>query len=176
MLRYFHALDVGFGRLYNFLIAFVAGSIGIIVFLIPFNLFLIKMNLGAIWWLHEAIEYALYVGVFVGSPWALRQGAHVKADVISGNLPPSLGVPLDRIINLVGAGICLALCIYGFRGMVWEFQDGTYPPKDLRIANWYMLAVFSFSFFLLTVEFIFRVFRGDGLDQGQFKPAENKVD
>lgn len=175
MARYLDAIDTYFGRLFDFLIALVAGSIGIIAILIPFNLLLIKMNFGALWWLHEAIEYVLYIGVFVGAPWVLRQGAHVKADVISGSLPPSLSVPLEHVINLLGAGICLALCIYGFRGMIWEFQDNTYPPKDLRIANWYMLAVFSFSFFLLAIEFLFRLFRKDGLETDHFNSTENKV-
>jgi len=175
MSRYLNATDANFGRLFDFLIALVAGSIGIIAILIPFNLLLIKMNFGALWWLHEAIEYALYVGVFIGAPWVLRKGAHVKADVISGSLPLSLSVPLDKLINLIGVGICVALCIYGFRGMVWEFQDGTYPPKDLRIANWYMLAVFSFSFFLLAIEFMFRVFRKDEPTADHFNSTENKA-
>ena len=55
-----------------------AVSIGLIAVLIPLNLLLIKMQWGSIWWLYEAVEYALYVGVFIGAPWVLRQGAHVR--------------------------------------------------------------------------------------------------
>ena len=40
-----------------------------------------------------------------------------------------------------------------------EFQDGTLPDKDLRIDNWYMMAVFAASFALLAVEFVLRLFR-----------------
>ena len=40
--------------------------------------------------------------------------------------------------------------------MIWEFEDGTLPDKDLRIANGYMMAVFAFSFLLLAFEFLMR--------------------
>ena len=40
--------------------------------------------------------------------------------------------------------------------MLWEFQDGTLPDKDLRIPTGYMMAIFSASFFLLAIEFLLR--------------------
>ncbi|MCP4315740.1 MAG: TRAP transporter small permease [Hyphomicrobiales bacterium] len=150
------ATEAGFNRLLQILIALVAGSIGLFAILIPFNLLLIKANWGAIWWLHEAVEYALYVGIFLGAPWVLQQGAHVRVDVFSTNLPRRLAVQLERLLDCFGAGLCVILCFYGARAAIWEFEDGTLPDKDLRIANWYMLAVFAISFFLLTLEFLFR--------------------
>ena len=60
-------LESGFNRFLGFLIALVAASIGLFAVLIPVNLLLIKAQWGAIWWLHEAVEYALYVGVFIGA-------------------------------------------------------------------------------------------------------------
>ena len=148
-----------FNRTISVLITLVAISIGLIAVLIPFNLFIVKTGLGSIWWLHEGVEYALYVGVFVGAPWVLQQGAHVRVDVLMSALPAKAATTLERALDLVGASLSLILCYYGVRLAISEFEDGTLPDKDLRIANWIMMVVFAFSFFLLAVEFLFRMRR-----------------
>jgi len=48
--------------------------------------------------------------------------------------------------------------------MIWEFEDGTLPDKDLRIATGYMMAVFAFSFLLLAIEFLLRFRRSQLVD------------
>lgn len=151
--------EAGFNRFLFFLISLVALSIGMFAVGIPLNLLLIKMQWGSIWWLYEAVEYALYVGVFLGAPWVLQQNAHVKVDIIIMSLPKEAAARLEQFIDIAGAVICAVLCFYGTRAALWEFEDGTLPDKDLRIANWYMLVVFVMGFALLGIEFLFRVRR-----------------
>lgn len=157
------AFDAGFNRLIAFLAALVAISIGLIAVLIPLNLFLIKFKLGSMWWLYEGVEYALYVGVFIGAPWVLRQGAHVRVDVLLTALPRWLSDRLERGLDVAGAALCLLLCYYGVRATLVEYEDGTLPDKDLRIANFYMTAVFAFSFLVLAIEFVLRFLRAGKL-------------
>ncbi len=159
MRRLIDLFEAGFKRLLLFLIACVAVSIGLYAILIPLNLLLIKMQWGGIWWLYEAVEYTLYMGIFLGAPYVLHQGAHVRVDVLIGSLPPPIAARLEQAIDAGGIIICLVLCYYGLRAMVSEYQDGTMPDKDLRIANWIMMAVFAFSFFLLAIEFVLRIRR-----------------
>ena len=64
-------------------------------------------------------------------------------------------------MDIAGALLCALLCFYGSRVTIWEFQDGTLPDKDLRIPTGYMMVIFSASFFLLAIEFLFR-FRRTG--------------
>ena len=161
MVKFLDTLEHRFNQLIEFFAAMVAVSIGLFAVLIPLNLLLIKMEWGSFWWLYEGVEYALYVGVFIGAPWVLKKGAHVRVDVIVVALSAKLAVQLERLLNVVGATLCLVLCIYGTRAALWEFEDGTLPDKDLRIANWYMLSVFAISFFLLAVEFLFRLRRAE---------------
>ena len=78
--------EAGFNRLTLYQAYLVALSIGLIAVLIPLNLFLIKTQLGSIWWLYEGVEYSLYFGVFIGAPWVLNQGAHVRVDVLTASL------------------------------------------------------------------------------------------
>ncbi len=167
MARLIDRFDAGFERLVVFLAGLVAASIGLIAVLIPLNLLLIKMQWGSIWWLYEAVEYALYVGVFIGAPWVLRQGAHVRVDVLVSALPRSLAARLEQVLDVAGALLCLVLCFYGLRAVIAEFQDGTLPDKSLRIDNFYMVGVFSFSFLLLAVEFLLRMRRAREIVDGQ---------
>lgn len=153
------ALETAFNRLTFFLAALVAASIGLIAVLIPLNLLLVKAQMGGIWWLYEAVEYTLFVGVFIGAPWVLQQGAHVRVDILATALPQRLAVQLERGVDLAGVGLCLLLCYYGVRAATSEFVDGTLPDKDLRIANWYMLSVFALSFLMMAIEFLFRIRR-----------------
>lgn len=159
MTSFLDALENGFHRLLFGLIIIVAASIGIITVLIPLNLLLIKMQWGSLWWLNEGVEYCLYVGVFLGAPWVLQQGAHVRVDIVLAALPQSGAIQVERLVSCIGAAICAVLCFYGARATLIEFQDGTLPDKDLRIANWLMLAVLTASFLLLALEFLFRLRR-----------------
>ena len=151
--------EAAFGGLLSGLIYVVAVSIGLIAILIPLNLLIIKLHWGSMWWLHEAVEYALYAGVFLGAPWVLQQGAHVRVDVIIAALPARAAQWLERIVDGLGSVLCITLFVYGVRMAISEFQDGTLPDKDLRIPTGYMMVVFAVSFALLAIEFALRVRR-----------------
>jgi TRAP-type C4-dicarboxylate transport system permease small subunit len=101
----------------------------------------------------------LYIGVFIGAPWVLQQGAHVRVDVLSAMLPKDAATKLERLLDAAGVGLCLLLCYYGVRAAISEFEDGTIPDKNLRIENWYMMALFAASFFMLAIEFLLRLRR-----------------
>lgn len=163
MRRQLDSFEAGFNRAMVFLAALVAVSIGLFAILIPLNLLLVKAQWGSMWWLYEAVEYALYFGVFIGAPWVLQQGAHVRVDVVASALRKETAARLEQVLDAAGASLCLLLCFYGVRVTVSEFQDGTLPDKDLRIETGYMMAVFTVSFFLLAIEFLLRLRRGRGL-------------
>jgi TRAP-type C4-dicarboxylate transport system permease small subunit len=159
MPKFLDAFEAGFHGLLVALAALVAMSIGLMAVLISLNMVLIKMEWGSIWWLYEGVEYALYMGAFLGAPWVLQKGAHVRVDVVVSALSPEASARLEVIMDVLGALLCLFLCYYGIRAGVSEFQDGTLPDKDLRIPNWYMMVVYALSFLLLAVEFLLRIRR-----------------
>ena len=92
----FERFETAFNRMTLFFAALVAISIGLIAFLIPLNLVMIRLQLGGIWWLFEGIEYALFAGVFLGAPWVLQQNAHVKVDFLVSALPKAAAAQLER--------------------------------------------------------------------------------
>ncbi len=159
MIRWLDRFDRAFQRVLVWLAALVALSIGLIAILVPLNLLLVKMRWGSMWWLYEAVEYTLYIGVFIGAPWVLRKGAHVRVDVVTSALPKQAALQLERILDVCGVALCLLLCFYGVRATIIEYADATLPDKDLRIDNWYMMSVFALSFLLLAIEFVLRLYR-----------------
>ena len=166
------ALDAAFARLIVWLAVLVAVSIGLFAVLIPLNLFLVTTKWGNLGWLFEAVEYALYTGVFIGAPWVLRQGAHIRVDVVTSALPKTASAKLEKMLDVGGILLSLLLFVYGLRATLSEFEDGTLPDKDLRIENGYMMAVFALSFLLLAIEFAFRLRRAaDVLEEDAVTPA-----
>lgn len=159
MTRFLDKAEAAFNLLIGFFFACTALTIGFFALSIPLNLLLLKLEWNSIWWLNEAIEYILYAGVFLSAPWVLQQGSHVRVDLLATQLPPKLAVKLEHCVDVIGATLCAALFYYGVRAAVGEFEDGTLPDKNFSIANWYMMAIFAASFFMLMIEFMFRLRR-----------------
>ncbi len=152
-------LDAALGRFYRLVAGTVAVSIGLFAVFIPLNLLLIRLGFGGWWWLYEGVEYALYAGIFLGAPWVLRLGAHIRVDIFVDSLPEAAAGVLDRLLNLAGAALCLLLCVYGTRSAIAEFADNILPDKDLRIPTGYLMVLFAFAFLMLAVEFLLRMRR-----------------
>lgn len=149
--------EASFNRLLQLLASLVAVSIGLVTLLIPLNLFLLKFKLGSFSWLFSSVEYGLYFGVFAAAPWVLQQGAHVRVDLLSTNLTAVGAAHLNKFTNIFGAVVCMALVFYGSRSTLIEFIEQTMPDRDLQIANWIIILVFTVSFTLSAIEFLMRL-------------------
>ena len=148
---------------FNLLCLIFAGgtavTIGLFAILIPLDLLIRSIGWGNMPWLHEGIEYTLYVGVFLGAPGVLQQGAHVRVDLFVENLPKNLAVSAEIVLDFVGCIICLSLFYYGLQGSIEAYIDKSIPDKLLKIADWWMLLIFAVSFSMLAIEFLLRMRR-----------------
>ena len=151
--------EAGFHRVNTFLAGLVAISIGFMAVLIPLDLFIRSLKWGNMPWLYEGIEYALYFGIFLGAPWVLQHGAHVRVDVLLTILPKHLAARLEQAIDVAGAALCAALCYYGIEATILHYVEGYLPDKLLVIANWYLMTAFAVAFAMLTIEFLLRARR-----------------
>jgi len=157
--RFIDRFEIWFNWLNVFCAAFAAISIAAFAFLTPLDLLLRKLGWGNFPWLHEGTEYVLYVGVFLSAAWVLSKGAHVRVDILVTAVPKRAAFRLEQGLDFAGSLLCLALCYFGLEAALVEFADDAMPDKDLRIANWYMMAVFAVSFVLLAIEFLLRARR-----------------
>lgn len=155
----FPAIDRGFGRLNNALGLLVAVSLALFAVGISADLVMRRLGIGNMPWLYEVIEYVLYAGVFLAAPWVLREGAHVRVDLLLTALPRTATIRLERILDILGALVCLILAYYGWRAGVDAFVDNSRQFKTLVVSDWWLMSIFTVSLLLLAIEFLLRLGR-----------------
>src|SRR3954462_14740581 len=96
-----------FGRILDFLAYLVGVAFGIGTALIALDVALRNLAGTGFPWLIDAIEYGLFAGTFLAAPWVLREGAHVRVDIVVTTLPPRGAAFLETVADLVGLAICL---------------------------------------------------------------------
>ncbi|MDF1720347.1 MAG: TRAP transporter small permease [Minwuia sp.] len=120
-----------------------------------------------------AIDRALGAAyALVGAPWVLRQGSHVRVDLLVSNLPTGLARWLDKALDLVGCIICGLLIHYGWVSLssAWMFQSMQH--KYFVMPEWVLLSVFVSCFVLLFIEFLFRLIRGGAAPEAAMTEAK----
>lgn len=110
-------------------------------------------------WLIDAIEYGLFAGTFLAAPWVLREGAHVRVDIVVSALPPRGAALIETIADLIGLAVCLILLWYGVKVTLTAQALGSMVLKSIIFPEWRALAVVPLSSLLLAVEFILRLGR-----------------
>jgi TRAP-type transport system small permease protein len=154
--------DDFFGRILDFLAYLVGLMFGIGTALIALDVAL--RNLAGIGfpWLIDAIEYGLFAGTFLAAPWVLREGAHVRVDVVVSALPPRGAALLETIADLIGLAVCLILLWYGVKVTLTAEALGSMVLKSIIFPEWWALAVVPLSSLLLAIEFVLRLCRTPG--------------
>jgi TRAP-type transport system small permease protein len=154
--------DDFFGRILDFLAYLVGLMFGIGTALIALDVAL--RNLAGIGfpWLIDAIEYGLFAGTFLAAPWVLREGAHVRVDVVVSALPPRGAALLETIADLIGLAVCLILLWYGVKVTLTAEALGSMVLKSIIFPEWWALAVVPLSSLLLAIEFVMRLCRARG--------------
>lgn len=164
----FDRIDRAVGRVYGLIGALVGITIGGFALTISIDLGLRLLEWGNIAGLQEVIEYLLFAGVFLAAPWVLRLNAHVRVDLVAGNLPVAVGRVLERVLDAGGLLICLILIRYGWQNLssAWMFQS--MQMKYFQMPEWLLLSGFVACFAMLAIEFLFRLIRaGAAPEAGQ---------
>ncbi|MFV0514799.1 MAG: TRAP transporter small permease [Jhaorihella sp.] len=156
----FRRFDAFMGHFYYHLGTVVGISIGLFAVAISLDLILRLMNAGNLPGVQEVIEYAMFAGVFLSAPWALRIGAHVRVDLLIGALPATLARTLDQILDVTGLAICLILLWFGGINLKTAYIFNSTQMKYYNVPEWWLLSVFVVSFSLLSLEFVSRMLRG----------------
>jgi TRAP-type C4-dicarboxylate transport system permease small subunit len=79
--------------------------------------------------------------------------------LLVAHLPKNLAVSAEILLDFVGCVICVVLFYYGLQGSIEAYVDKSIPDKLLKIDNWWMVSIFSASFFMLAIEFLLRMRR-----------------
>jgi TRAP-type C4-dicarboxylate transport system permease small subunit len=131
----------------------------IMTLLIGTDVGLRNAGLGGIAWSNEASEYMLYLITLLSAPWLLRQGKHIRIDIVLRALPPRIGWALEWVGDLLGLLCSLYFVWYGMKVLVASYLAGSISIKTLIIPEWWLLAPMPLAFVAVSIEFVFRMHR-----------------
>ena len=123
-------------------------------------------------WANEVTEYALYLITLLTAPWLLRQGLHIRVDVLLRALPARIAWGMEWAVDLIALACCLAIAWYGFKAVLSSHAIGGMVVKVIAVPEWWLLAPLPATFALLAIEVLFRMQR---LAQGERAPRTDAV-
>ena len=108
---------------------------------------------------NELSEDILYLMTLLAAPWLLRQGQHIRVDIILRVLPVRAAWLLEWVGDIVGVLCCLYFVWYGAFITIASYTAGSINIKTLITPEWWTLVPLPIGFVLLGIEFIFRMYR-----------------
>lgn len=110
-------------------------------------------------WSNEASEDILYLVTLLAGPWLLRQGQHIRVDILLRALPARFAWQLEWVSDLLGLACCLYFVWYGWQVAAASYLTGAVSIKTLVMPEWWLLAPVPIAFLVFAIEFLFRMHR-----------------
>lgn len=123
-------------------------------------------------WSNEISEMMLFLTTMLVAPWLLRQGQHIRVDIVLQALPPRVAWQIEWLGDIVGLACCVFMAWYGARATWASWSDGSLMIKTLVTPEWWSLAPLPITFVLLSVEMVLRMQR---LAAGERAPRQDAV-
>ena len=123
-------------------------------------------------WSNEISELLLYVITMCVAPWLLRQGQHIRVDILLQALPRRVAWRLEWVGDTIGLACCLFIAWYGAKAAWASYSEGALNIKTLVTPEWWSLAPLPIVFVLLAIEMVFRMGR---LHAGERGPRQDAV-
>jgi TRAP-type C4-dicarboxylate transport system permease small subunit len=152
-------LSAACGRLFDALATLAALILLTMVGLVSADIVLRNIAHGGFLWANEISEYALYLITLLATPWLLRRGRHIRLDLILVMLPIRVVWLVEAASDVIGLAISLVLIRYGVAMTYDSWRIGSITIKNLVFPEWWLLAPLPVVFFLIAIEFIFRLHR-----------------
>jgi TRAP-type C4-dicarboxylate transport system permease small subunit len=123
-------------------------------------------------WADEVSEYMLYLITMLAAPWLLRQGRHIRVDIVLYALPPRIGWCCEWLTDAIALVCCAVMVVCGTEAAYVSYASGMVTIKTLITPEWWSLAPLPVAFFLLAIEILFRMQR---LAEGPRAPRQDVV-
>ena len=110
-------------------------------------------------WSNEISELLLYLITLLAAPWLLREGRHIRVDIVLRTLPKRTAYACEWLADVLGLVSCVWIVVYGSSAAWKSATSGALSIKTLVMPEWWFLAPLPICFALLAVEFVFRMRR-----------------
>lgn len=161
-----------YGRLLDVLMAAACLLLLAMTLLIGADVIGRNAGLGGIPWSGEISEDILYLLTLLTAPWLLRQGRHIRVDILLRTVPTRLGWLLEWLGDILGLACSLYFVWYGWKVLAASYASGAISIKTLVTPEWWLLVPLPIAFLLFAVEFAFRMHR---LAHGERGPRSDAV-
>jgi TRAP-type C4-dicarboxylate transport system permease small subunit len=104
-------------------------------------------------WDVELTEYILFAVAFLGTPWLLREGGHVRIDVFDNLLGEKKKTYLHLLHSVTGALVSIILGLISLVAAGYSYRDGLKVVKIYAVGKHYFLLIISLGFALMLAEF-----------------------
>jgi len=157
-------------RLYDRLIAALAGLAGVTLFVIA-GMIVVDVTLRTLGMrppqaISALTEYALLYATMAAAPWLARSGGHVTIHTLTGRLPPGVQAVLRRIILITASILCLVLAGAALGMAVESFGRGDLDVRSIDLPRWLLFAPLALGFLLLAAEFFRLLVLGETVSEG----------
>ena len=123
-------------------------------------------------WANEATEYALYLITLLTAPWLLRQGQHIRVDIVLRVIPRRIAWYCEWLCDLTALVVCVTIAYAGWKATASSMAIDAMVVKTLALPEWWLLAPLQVTFVLLAIEVLFRMARLHTAERG---PREDAV-
>jgi TRAP-type C4-dicarboxylate transport system permease small subunit len=110
-------------------------------------------------WSNEVSESMLYVITLLAAPWLLRQGQHVRVDIVLRSVPPKVAWYCEWAADILALACCMTIAYYGLTSTIVSYKSGYMTIKTLITPEWWLISALPAAFLLLSVELLFRMRR-----------------
>jgi TRAP-type C4-dicarboxylate transport system permease small subunit len=152
-------LSSWFGRLLDLLMALACCLLLMMTAMIGFDVLSRNIGAGGFPVSNEFSEDILYLITIMAAPWLLRQGQHIRVDIVLRIFPLRVARALEWFGDVVGLLCSLYFVWYGFLITKASFTAGALNIKTLVTPEWWTLAPLPIAFALVAMEFVFRMHR-----------------
>jgi TRAP-type C4-dicarboxylate transport system permease small subunit len=148
-----------FGRLLDLLMVVACLLLLTMTVMIGVDVLFRNIGAGGLAVSNELSEDILYLITLLAAPWLLRQGQHIRVDILLRALPLRLAWALEWVGDLVGLVCSLYFVWYGVLITKASYAAGSINIKTLVTPEWWTLLPLPLAFALVALEFFFRMHR-----------------
>ena len=153
------SLSKAFGILLDRLMVLACLLLLFMTLLIGADVFSRNAGLGGLAWSNEVSESILYLLTLLSAPWLLRQGQHIRVDILLRAVPARIGWYMEWAGDLIGLACSLYFVWYGLKVLNASYSAGAITIKTLVTPEWWLLTPLPIAFLLVAIEFVFRMYR-----------------
>jgi TRAP-type transport system small permease protein len=155
-----------YGRVLDALMLVAAALILVMALAIGGDVLFRNLGTRGLPWSAEVSEDILYLVTLLTAPWLLRQGQHIRVDIVLRILPKKLAWALEWVGDALGFACSVYFVVYGARVTIESYRSGAVSIKTLVTPEWWLLAPLPIAFALVAIEFLFRMHRLAGSERG----------